>query len=387
MKKTNQIIRTVLFGLLLTFYAGGLDAQTIGMAHQLVKNNDINGALSEYTSLVDQATDSRKQTQGVNPTLLAEYGYTLALAHVFDVALVNLDEALCTARALHKRKTVEEVNFYIAEVLLLMKYDSLAEPFQRRCCPPSWITQSEIKWLRDTYRAAPIINREDFKTTMSRIHNLAKEEGFVQSLVLSEELSFFYKPQYFSNLESGDIWGKLGFPDKAVQSYQSAKNKSCVASDTMICEFADYQIQYWQKRINNPFQRWILKYNPGALLYLGGTSSLSNISINSRIGFYTNTQFNVSLNLSYSHFLEVGNNSFAIGLSAYQRFCNMLAVGASINNQFTNGDYNLYIAPLVGISFYRPMKKMSIDLFYHMNIPCLGGNLLHNITFGVTTYL
>lgn len=388
MKKANQIIRTVLFGLFLTFFAGGLEAQTIGVARQLVKNNDINGALREYTSLVDQAIDGRKQTRSVDPTLLAEYGYTLALAHVYDVALANLDEALCTARALHKRKTVKEVNFYISEVLLLMKYDSLAEPFQRQCQHPSWFSQSEIDRLRENYRAAPIINREDFKTTMARIHKLTKEQGFVQALVLSEEMSFFYKPQYFSDLESGDVWGKLGFPDKAILSYQTAKNKSCDASDTMICEFADYKVQYWQKRINSPFQRWVVKYTPGTLLYLGGAFSLSTISINSRIGFYTNTQFNVSLNLSYSYFLEIGNNTFTVGLSAYQRFFNMLAVGASINNQFSNGDYNLYVAPLVGLSFYRPMKKMSIDLFYNMNIPCLtGGNLQHNITFGITTYL
>ena len=78
-------------------------------------------------------------------------------------------------------KNIEEVNFYISEVLLLMKYDSLAEPFRLQCKSPSWISPADIQSLRETRRAAPIINREDFKNTMARIHHLIQQQGFVQA--------------------------------------------------------------------------------------------------------------------------------------------------------------------------------------------------------------
>lgn len=387
MKTRILIIRIVLLGAFLTFATEGLNAQIIDLVHKRVKTNDINGALEEYAVLVDQAAQGRKQTKSVDPILLAEYGYTLALAHVYDVSLVYLDEALCNAYALHKQKNIEEVNFYISEVLLLMKYDSLAEPFQRQCQSPSWISSAEIQNLRETHRAAPIINREDFKTTLARIRNLIQQQGFVQALVLSEELTFFYKNQCFSTLETAMIWSKLGFFDLANITFQKVKEQSCNNNDTTLCKLASQQADYWQKKQNDPFQRHKLKYNPRMLLYAGGYFSLTNAMLNTRVGFYNNRQFSASLNFSYTHFYESEDNVYSVGLSVYQRCFNMLALGVGVNNQFRNGNYAIYVAPSIGLSFYKPRTKTSIDIFYNLNIPCIGDDVFqHNISLGFTTY-
>ena len=387
MKTLIQIIRIVLFGAFLTLLTDGVNAQIIDLVHKHVKANNINGALEEYAVLFDQAVKGRKQTQGVDPILLAEYGYTLALAHVYDVSLLYLDEALCNARALHKQKNIEEVNFYISEVLLLMKYDSLAEPFRRQCKSPSWISSAEIQRLRETRRAAPIINREDFKTTMACIRNLIQQQGFVQALVLSEELTFFYKNQYYSVLETALIWSKLGFFDLAYINYQKVREQSCNNHDTVICEMATQQADYWKERQQSFFQRHKLKYEPRLLLYAGGYFSLTNTMLNTRIGFYNNRQFSASLNLSYTHFYESQDNAYTVGVSAYQRCFNMLAIGIGVNNQFRNGGYALYVAPSIGLSFYKPRTKTSIDLFYNLSIPCVGGDAFqHNVSLGFTSY-
>lgn len=387
MKTPIQIIRIALFGIFLFLTIGSGNAQIIDLAHKHVIANDINGALEEYTAVVNEAIEDRKQTRGVDPILLAEYGYTLALAHVYDVSLLYLDKALCNARALHKQKNIEEVNFYISEVLLLMKYDNLAEPFRLQCKSPSWISPADIQSLRETRRAAPIINREDFKNTMARIHHLIQQQGFVQALVLSEELTFFYKNQYFSVLETATIWSKLGFFDLAYTNFQKVKEQSCNNHDTVICEMATQQTDYWKKRQQSSFQRHKLKYDLRLLLYAGGYFTLSNAMLNTRIGFYNNRQFSASLNFSYTHFYESKGNAYSVGIWVYQRCFNMLALGVGVNNQFRNEDYALYVTPTIGFSFYKPRTKTSIDLFYNLNIPCIGADSFqHNISLGFTTY-
>ncbi len=387
MKTTTPIIRAVILGLLFVLTADGMLAQTIDRAHRRLRAYDYNDALEEYTDLVDEAVRKRNQTKGVDPILIAEYAYALALAHVYDVSLVYLDEALCNANALHKQKKIEEVNFYVSEVLLLMKYDSLAVPFQRHCKPPIWISLTEIQALRETRRTAPIISREEFKTTLARINNLIRQQGFIQALVLSEELTFFYKNQYFSTLETATIWSKLGFFDLAYINFQKVKELSCINHDTIMCEVATQNAFSLEKSQNDFFLRHKLKYEPRLLLYAGGFFSLSNAMLNTRFGFYNNRQFSASINFSYAHFYESKDNTYSIGLSAYQRCFNMLSLGVGVNNQFRNGDYALYVTPTIGLSFYKPRTKTSIDLFYNLSIPCVGTNAFqHNISLGFTSY-
>ena len=357
-----------------------------GRAHSLVRSDDINGALVEYNSLVNIAMDERRQTRGVDPVLMAEYGYVLALANIYDVALITLDEALSNAQLLPRKNVTKEVKFYIHEVLLLMKYDSLAMPFQREMNPPTWLSEQEILALRKRHATAPIISREDFKTTFARIHKLTDEKSLLQALVLSEELSFFYDQQPFSAMAMGEVWDQLGFYEESLQCYQKALGKSS-ASDTSLRKSVEQQIQHARKKMSDPFTKFKLKYNPRMMMYLGGTFSLSSAAVSARVGCYTNNQFSLSLNFSYSHLYDEYTDSFYIGLSAYKRFFNILAVGLGLNQQFGNGEYALYVAPSVGASLYLPKKKMSLDLFYNLNIPCLDDSeLQHNISFGVTTY-
>ena len=341
----------------------------------------------EYNKRIDNAKNDRKQTRGVDPVLLAEYGYVLALANIYDVALITLDEAMCNAKMLPQKDVVKEVNYYVSEVLFLMRYDNLAMPFQRDNVPPKWISNQDVLNLRNIHTTAPIVSREDFKTTFARINKLAAEQSLIQALVLSEELSFFYDKQFVSKMIMGDIWEQLGFFEEALQCYQNVRDKS-EENDSLLLHSSEQRIQHVQKKICNPFARFKLKYNPRMMLYLGGVFSLSSTSVNARVGVYTNTQFSASLNFAYTHLYEETGNSFYIGLSAYKRFFNILAVGIGFNQQFGNGDYTFFIAPSVGASIYILRKKISLDVFYNMNIPCKSGmEVQNNLSFGVTTYL
>ena len=386
MEANNRRIKRIFLLIMLLCFIPSLKGEDYEYAHRLVRNDDINGALVEYNRLVNIAMDKRSQYRGVDPVLIAEYGYVLALANVYDVALVTLDEALNNAKALPKKSVVKEVNYYVYEVLMLMKYDSLAMPFQKECSSPEWISEQELLALRTKYATAPIINREDFKTTFTRINKLTENQSLLQALVLSEELTFFYAKQPFSAMTKGDAWEQLGFYPEALSCYQKVKEMS-EGKDSLLYHTAEQQAKAVQKKSSDPFTKFKLKYNPRMMMYLGGVFSLSSASVSARVGIYTNTQFSASLNFSYSHLYDEYSNSFFIGLSAYKRFFNVLAVGFGLNQQFGNGDYNIYVAPSVGASFYIIKKRMSMDIFYNLNIPCMyDTELQHTISFGVTTY-
>jgi len=363
-----------------------LNGQDYALAHQLVKSDNINDALVEYKNLVDNAVSKRTQMRGVDPVLIAEYGYVLALAKVYDVALITLDEARNNALLLPQKSVVKEVNYYIYETLLLIQYDNLSAPFLKESKAPEWITKQELQTLRTKHTTAPIINRENYKTTIARINALTGEKSLLQALVLSEELSFFYDKQSLSTIAKGDIWSELGYYEEALQCYQTVKEKTA-EKDTFLYHYADQQFQTVQKKSKSSFTRFMMKYNPRFMAYLGGVFSLSSASVSARVGVYTTTQFSASLNFSYNHLYDEYVDSFLIGLSAYRRFFNILSVGLGLNQQFGNGDYTFYVAPSVGASWYIMQKKMSLDVFYNLNIPCKETTALqHNISFGVTTY-
>lgn len=367
-------------------------------ARQFLKTGDINAALVEYRGIIDEEIEDRNQKHGVDPVLLAEYGYTLALANVYDVALATLDEALLAAKSIVRQRKIKEVNFFIAEVFQLMEYNDLAAPFKKESNEPDWISENEIAALRQKYKTAPIINREDFKTTIKRVSKLTGENACLQALALSEELTFFYGKQPLSRITTAQIWEKLGFYNKALEYYTAVKNMGGIKDSTMV-QAIDNSINDMRKKAGSHFARWKYKYEPQLMLYCGGIFGLKSASVSARLGFQTNYQLSTSLNFSYTcsynhdmvdmygNYYYGNSHSYYLGASVYKRFFNLLALGIGLNQSFGGGDYNLYVAPTLGFSFYKPRAKTSLDLFFNVNIPCLSDEeVQYNLSFGVTTY-
>ena len=266
-----------------------------------------------------------------------------------------------------------------------MQYDELAAPFFSKYNPPDWITENEINTLRKKQTMAPIINRENFKTTLTRISKLIEKGAYIQALVLSEELTFFYGKQPLSHITSAEIWKKLGFFEKSLASYKTVREINTI-KDSALIKNIDTNIKELQKKSRSGFAKFKYKYDPQLLVYAGGMFSLTSANVNTRVGFHTNFQLSTSLNFSYSRDYESGSNSFYVGLCAYKRFFNLLAVGFGLKQSFGDGNYNIYVAPSIGLSFYKPRSKVSLDLFFNTNVPCISGEPQFTLSFGVTTY-
>ena len=397
---TNRQFFTFLLLFFLSFcgFTPALLADDEDNARQFLKTGDINAALVEYRGLIDKEIKHLNQIHGVDPVLLAEYGYALALADVYDVALATLDEALLAAKSIVMQRKIKEVNFFIAEVFQLMEYNNLAAPFKKESIEPDWISENEIAALRQKYKTAPIINREDFKTTIKRVSKLTGENACLQALALSEELTFFYDKQPLSLITTAQIWEKLGFYNQALIYYTAAKDMGGIKDSTMV-QAIDNSIDDMRKKAGSPFARWKYKYEPQLMLYCGGVFGLNSASVSARFGFQTNYQLSTSINFSYTctynqdmvdmygNYYFGNSHSYYLGASVYKRFFNMLAIGLGLNQSFSEDEYNLYVAPTLGISYYKPRAKTSLDLFFNVNIPCLSDEeIQYNLSFGVTTY-
>lgn len=246
-----QFVASLLLVVVIPFCAQARDSQlSLNQMRQLVLAESFSEAIPEYARMIDDNAKAIGYHKGVDGDLLAEYAYVLALSGMYDGALINLDRALSIGNynAIDPNKAAEEkqnaalmtegkrkqkelqrlstvnssalLEFYIAQVYILMDYPNLAKEFfneqdsEALADVPQWISK-EYKLLAKKYTRQPVINQDNFVDAMKRANMFSVNKMYMQAIVIFQEMIDNFPKEHMPYIGQSKVWEKLGFYDKA----------------------------------------------------------------------------------------------------------------------------------------------------------------------------
>jgi len=345
----------------------------------LVKQHDINSAITIYSERIETAQKERSQGNGVDGDLLSEYAYILALHHDFEVALMNIDRA--------RMVETKYGDFYAAQVLAVMGYKDAAQQLMQQAKVPEWISGS-YQELTEKYKTTASINRDAPETALKRANKLAANRQTIQAMALFEELIAIYPDTYIIYVDYSTIWESLGYYAYAAQLLQKGidlmpqeqgENKQIFLNHlTKVNDMkARFENASWMKRL--------LGMNPPKLMtYVGASAAKDMYSLNGRMGFYTSNKFSSSLNVGLNYANEEFSGS--IGVSGYKTW-GILVGGIGITDMFGKDSNTLSLTPSVGLSFLNKSQTSSFDIMVNGYIPfSKEQKFSYSISVGKTIY-
>lgn len=350
-------------------------------ARTALLNDSVRYSVNAYIEIINNEKAACNLGKGVDGDVVAEYAYALAVKKVYDGALLNIDRA----RLLNTRYA----NFYTGQILALMNYPTLADPFMRNANIPSWLNVENCgyKQILERKKSSPAINHDSINVAFQRANKLFVNGQHIQALVLIQEIIDIYPNNYAPYIFASVMWENLKYYDKA-EEYLN-KGIECMPNDEIdkmpftshLAELKDYNMKYQNR---STIRKLIDKYNPNLLVYAGGNISESMYSVNGRIGFYTNNMVSATVNIGLS---KISDNTYGnIGVSMYKTL-GLFMVGAGITDTFGGGNNNLNFSPSAGVSFMNKSRTLSYDIIGNINIPfSSGAKISYGLSLGVTKY-
>ena len=339
-------------------------------ARDAIKNEHFSHAIELYAELVN-GKDSGKDDKG---ELMSEYAYALALSHNFDFALATLDYA----RMLQPK----HADFYTNQILAIMGFQDIASKFEFTDIP-TWLI-SDYKILCSSRKVTkPIVKEYIPKKELETVYNMLNQRQFVQGLVMLEKLGHAYPQAYAIPIVASLAWEGLGnteqavcYMEKALQMMEDKENEKTKDNYT--------------KRLNSlkvtkcahPKQE---RKGLRLMTFAGINAAKGMISLNGRVGFYTNNLFSASVNVSTS----IANKQFmgSIGISGYKTW-RFLMGGLGFSYQFGGGNHTFSLTPTAGLTFFSKSGKSSFDVLFNCHVPfSSNGTFTYGITIGRTFYL
>lgn len=345
----------------------------------LVKQHDINSAITIYSERIETAQKERSQGNGVDGDLLSEYAYILALHHDFEAALMNIDRARMVG--------TKYADFYAAQILAVMGYKDAARQLMRQAKVPEWISGS-YQELTDKYKTTASINRDAPETALKRANKLAANRQTIQAMALFEELKAIYPDVYIIYVDYSTVWESLGYYAYAVHLLQKGidlmpqeQNENMRIFQSHLAKVnelkAQFENSHWMKRL--------LGMNPLKLMMYAGASAAKDIySLNGRMGLYTSNKFSASLNIGLNYSNEEFSGS--IGISGYKAW-GIFVGGIGITDMFGKDTSTLSLTPSVGLSFLNKSQTSSFDIMVNGYIPfSKEQKFSYSISIGKTIY-
>lgn len=334
-------------------------------ARSAIRKKDFNQAVFLYKAVLVQ--EQKKKT--VSGDLLGEYAIALALCHNFDYALTNLDRA--------RQLKGENVDYYTAQVLWLMRMENLAKKFS-----------NDKKILLDY--AIPIRQRDTLeRKTLNTAYELAQKKQYVRALVILSLLEEDYPDAFVIPIISSQIWEAMDKVDQALESLKRGirlMERDGRAKDIQTYKNHLVKLEEKNRKIKN-------SSSGGALMYAGASFAKGRYSLDSRMGLYAigsyNSRVNMSLNMSVMNYNEITTGS--IGLTSYMTFGKIFILGGGLNYILMEDSKPLSGSVSLGLTFPNKTKTSSVDIMWnaHFNtdFKILGSDSKYfNITIGQTFY-
>ena len=343
-----------------------------------LKQGDVGKALVAYSYAVAQTQAQRNAGKGVSGDLLAEYAYTLALHHDFEVALINIDRARMVG--------TKYGDFYAAQILTLMGYSDAAGQLMQQAKVPEWI-DGIYQGLTDKYKTTASINRDKPDVALKRANKLAANRQTVQAMALFEELAAIYPNIYIIHVDYSTVWESMGnyayaslllqkgiglMPEEQGENKQIFQNHlTKVDNQKMRFENAS-----WLKKV--------LGMNPPKLMtYVGASLAKDSYMFNGRMGLYTSNMFSTSLNMGMGY--VGGQFSGDVGVSAYKTW-KIFVGGLGLADRFSKDDNTFNLTTSAGLTFLSKNQTSSFDIMVTGYFPLTGGNCSYSISIGKTIY-
>ncbi len=349
-------------------------------ARNLILTENINNAIAAYADLI--AKDS------TNAVLLAEDAYALALAGVYDAALMRLDRSWSIG------DNSSDVNYLTGQVFALMGYDDITNEIWKTSAKykvPAWIaSKSEIllQKYKVKFQIAAISNREELISKFKYANELASKNLYFQSIALFHKIIMLYPNEYLPYVGYSITLEKTGALEKSAQAIEKAISLiGDKAEDGGKKQFLTQRLGSIKQKITFiPLDAMPGLYQmkeldpktPQMLAYAGGMLSSSSTSINGRLGYFISGSSNASVDFGIMN--SSGSSFSNIGLSVYNRKNNYVA-GTGILLSSGGGNTALSIKLSVGFSKMNKAQTTSYDIFLDVNKGLATGSLT---TFGLS---
>lgn len=364
---------------------------SLNQVRQLVLAEKFSEAIPEYAWMVEDQANSIGHHKGVDGDLLAEYAYVLALSGMYDGALLNLDRAMAIGssnaidpalakqaqqaaaakkQGKRKQKDVSSINnsslleFYIAQVYLLMDYPAIAHVFFNEKDAvsaegvPQWVAK-EYSQLAKKYTRQPIINQDDFVVAMKRANLFSANKMYVQAIVLFQEMIENYPQEYMPYIGQSKVWERLGYYDKASELL----TKGIALIPTKETETTPY-VAHLQNLNEKPNELNLKPYanslEQSRIFYVGGTFANQYKSLTVRMG---NSSYRAretqTTSVSFSDYDGTFRVSFGTDYFKRGRF---LVAGMGWSADLAKGDISYSVKLMGGYSLLYGDYSQSIDI-------------------------
>lgn len=335
-------------------------------ARNFILTENIKEAISAYGILI--------KTDDTNPVLLAEDAYALALAGVYDAALMRLD--ICRSSSNNSL----DINYFTSQVFALMGYNDLASEFWRPSLEnkaPDWISAKApllLKKYRSKSLGTKTRSKEQLIANFKRANELASQTQYFQSIALFQDIINIYPNEYLPYVGYSITLEKTGALEKSAQSIEKAISLIGNTSEDQLNK------QYLQKRLASikqnmailppytapemPVIRMPDAKSPQMMAYAGGLVAPNSTNINGRIGYFISGTSNASLDFGVWKAAEYSASN--VGLTVYNRQKSFVTGGGILLNS-ANGTSAFSFKFSVGFSKMNKKRNSSFDIFLDMN--------------------
>lgn len=343
-----------------------------------LKQGDVGKAILAYSYAVAQTQAQRNAGKGVSGDLLAEYAYTLALHHDFEVALINIDRARMVG--------TKYGDFYAAQILTLMGYTDASGQLMRQAKVPDWIDgiyQGQV----EKYKTTASINRDTPEAALKRANKLAANRHTIQAMALFEELAAIYPNTYIIYVDYSTVWESMSNYAHAAQLLQKGIELMPQEQNENKQIFQNHLTKVDNQKIRFENASWLKKVlgmNPPKLMtYVGASLAKDSYMFNGRMGLYTSNMFSTSLNMGFGYVGEQFSGD--IGISAYKTWGKFVG-GLGLADRFSKDDNTFNLTTSVGLTFLNKSQTSSFDIMVTGYFPFTGGNCSYSISIGKTIY-
>lgn len=342
----------------------------ISSARQNVISGNINQAIADYSDAIAYQRINRSQGYQVNSILVCEYAYALALGHLQEKALQEIDLALSLAWNDNRSQA-----YYVAQILTAIGYPNLAKGFMHKeWKEPTWL-KSYASTINDRLGMPSTITLSSPAETMKLITERLNENRTIEALVYAYEYTQAYPDRQAGHLILSSIWEKLRCYANAYDAFIQAKT----LGDNMTDKTFSTKEETLKKKADkkgNDYVNAIMS----SLIYGGIGYNNSGTTISGRYGIYSGpVSFSADVNITIP---KEGDVTTYFGASMNYRWRTLFfGIGLGLmNDQFS-------ITPTAGLSFINKARTSSFDISITYIRPfSSGANASMGISVGKTFY-
>lgn len=335
-------------------------------ARNFILNENFNDAILLYSKLLEKDT--------LNPELLAEDAYLLALAGIYDAALMRID------RYWSMGSNTADANYFAAQTFALMGFDDLAAEFWKpsdKIRTPTWIETKSLLFLQKYKRNIqnkPPLKRTELIADFKRANELAAKNSYFRSIALFREISMYYPNEYLPYVGYSISLEKTGAYKKSAESVEKALSLIGNKTDDITKkQFLEQRLTTVKKKMptgsDYPLPGMVQssmleEYQPQMMAYAGGMIGKSLTSINCRVGYFVSGSGNASLDFGVTSNSKNVNSILGISFYEHQK---IFVSGAGLQMYSGQGKSSFVGKISIGISLMNKKKSSSFDVFLDAN--------------------